>query len=285
MVVKLSIFFIALVFALPAFAFDDTELVSYWSMEEESGVRVDSHGSNDLTDNNTVLFTNGIIGNGADFDSTNSEYLSILDSALSGLDFQTDTTINFWLKRTTDASMGWFAHNYQDTAGCTTYYYNPSGVFQFICKDPALNSTVSFPLDTWTMHTVTYDSGTFALKQYVNGEYEGTVSLPSAIVDPSTEFLIGTSYWTDYQLYFDGVIDEVSYWSMVLSDSDITALYNSGVGLSYEETTGYTATSTATTTTSTTDNDDLIRVISLYMSVFVFMATTIVGYKFTKLFF
>jgi len=31
-----------------------TNLVSYWELEEASGTRVDSHGSNDLTDNNTV---------------------------------------------------------------------------------------------------------------------------------------------------------------------------------------------------------------------------------------
>jgi hypothetical protein len=31
-----------------------TNLVSWWDFEEESGARVDSHGSNDLTDNNTV---------------------------------------------------------------------------------------------------------------------------------------------------------------------------------------------------------------------------------------
>ena len=31
-----------------------TNLVSWWDLEEASGARVDSHGSNDLTDNNTV---------------------------------------------------------------------------------------------------------------------------------------------------------------------------------------------------------------------------------------
>lgn len=34
-------------------------LTSYWNLDEASGTRVDSHGSNDLTDNNTVLDHNG----------------------------------------------------------------------------------------------------------------------------------------------------------------------------------------------------------------------------------
>jgi hypothetical protein len=33
-----------------------TNLVSYWTLNEQSGSRIDNHGSNDLTDNNTVTF-------------------------------------------------------------------------------------------------------------------------------------------------------------------------------------------------------------------------------------
>ena len=44
-----------------------TGLVSYWALDETSGTRYDSHGSNDLTDNNTVGYTTGVQGNAADF--------------------------------------------------------------------------------------------------------------------------------------------------------------------------------------------------------------------------
>jgi hypothetical protein len=35
-------------------------LVSYWNLDEQSGTAYDSHGSNDLTDNNTVLYGTGL---------------------------------------------------------------------------------------------------------------------------------------------------------------------------------------------------------------------------------
>jgi hypothetical protein len=35
-------------------------LVSYWNLDEQSGNAIDSHGSNDLTDNNTVLYGTGL---------------------------------------------------------------------------------------------------------------------------------------------------------------------------------------------------------------------------------
>lgn len=43
-----------------------TSLVSWWDLNEMSGVREDSHGSNDLTDNNTVLVNAGAVINPAE---------------------------------------------------------------------------------------------------------------------------------------------------------------------------------------------------------------------------
>lgn len=71
-----------------------TNLVSYWELEESSGTREDSHGANDLTDNNTVLYGTGKQGNGADFEATNSEYLNVASS----LGAYNDTfTYSFWV--------------------------------------------------------------------------------------------------------------------------------------------------------------------------------------------
>lgn len=39
-----------------------TNLVSYWDLDEQSGTRFDSEGTNDLTDNNTVLFVVSPLG-------------------------------------------------------------------------------------------------------------------------------------------------------------------------------------------------------------------------------
>ena len=56
-------------------------LKAYWKLDESSGTRIDSHGSNDLADNNTVGSATGKIGNAADFVEANTEFLSIADNA------------------------------------------------------------------------------------------------------------------------------------------------------------------------------------------------------------
>ena len=55
------------------------ELQAWWELEEASGVRVDSHNSNDLTDNNTVGSASGQVGTAADFERSSSEYFSATD--------------------------------------------------------------------------------------------------------------------------------------------------------------------------------------------------------------
>jgi len=53
-----------------------------WNMNERSGSRIDSIGSNNLTDNNSVLFRNGIQGIASSFVAANLEDLSIADNAV-----------------------------------------------------------------------------------------------------------------------------------------------------------------------------------------------------------
>ena len=60
-----------------------TSLVSYWELEESSGTRTDSHGSNDLTAINTPGQGTGIQGNCLDVEETNQEGLTITDAARS----------------------------------------------------------------------------------------------------------------------------------------------------------------------------------------------------------
>jgi len=58
-----------------------TGLSAWWSLDETSGTRNDSHGSNHLTDNNTVGYTSGVKSNAATFIAANNESLSISDNA------------------------------------------------------------------------------------------------------------------------------------------------------------------------------------------------------------
>ena len=76
-----------------------SNIQGFWKLNELSGTRYDETvNKNNLTDNNTVLYAAGKIGNAADFELDTSEYLSITDAAQTGLDITGEISITFWIK-------------------------------------------------------------------------------------------------------------------------------------------------------------------------------------------
>jgi len=220
-----------------------TGLVSYWELEEASGTRVDSHGSNDLTDNNTVGQATGIQGNGADFEDSNSEYLSITDASQSGLGLTGDFTISAWVKPESilpgdgnrpivdknncyslrlERFTGTFNNN------IVLIIWGTSGICRF-------KSTTQLSVGTWYHIVASFDASASSMEIYINGTEEGvSVNTGATNVRTLTEFFsIGG---TDYMPFdsFDGIIDEVGVWNRILTSSEATALYNSGAGIPYE---------------------------------------------------
>src|SRR3972149_3788310 len=64
-----------------------SDIVSRWRLGEANGVREDTAGNNDLSDNNTVLAAAAQFGaNGADFELDTAESLSIADGSQTGLE-------------------------------------------------------------------------------------------------------------------------------------------------------------------------------------------------------
>jgi hypothetical protein len=80
----------------PAQAAIEDDLVACWDMDETSGTRYDSAGSNHLTDNNTVGYTTGKIGNAASFISDNTEKLDIADNNNVSSDGRS-FTVSLWV--------------------------------------------------------------------------------------------------------------------------------------------------------------------------------------------
>lgn len=223
-----------------------TSLVSYWELEESSGTRTDSHGSNDLTDNNTVGQGTGKQGNCADFESTNSEYLSIADASQTGLDPSGDHSWSFWVKLESLPAFTMFLSKFGTTTSTRSYraYYKSSdSTIQFEIRDSSSNNTYhnvvnTLSLDTWHHIVATWDWSAEVCKIYVDGVLQaGNSSGNSAtsINNSVAPFQLGGE--TGSGLYTDGLIDEVGFWSKELTSSEVTDLYNSGDGLPYEATT------------------------------------------------
>lgn len=238
-----------------------TQLTSHWKLEETSGTRVDSHGSNDLTDNNTVTSRAGIQGTAASLDRTTSEYLSIADNA--SLSIVGDFSISMWVKpdddisaRTTAQALiskaaspsNWsWLFDVQGTSGSPAgqirFWYSSSGAFPGSAANRviALSTTAMFTaadVGNWVHVVVTVDVSTQTVIFYKNGSALTTSASGSAatIYDSTATFEVGN--WSGGSYYFDGGLDEISIWNgRILSASEVSDIYNSGAGIPYEATT------------------------------------------------
>lgn len=107
------------------FSFGNSVLDAYsanlqgaWLLDEESGTRYDqTDNDNDLTDNNTVGYAAGKLGNAADFDISKSEYLAISDASQTGLDITGNITIFCWIKPGLIGSTRRILSKYDDNTG------------------------------------------------------------------------------------------------------------------------------------------------------------------------
>ena len=213
------------------------DLVSYWKLDETSGTRADSHGSNDLTDNNTVGYGTGKISNGADFEQGNGdESLSIADASQSGLDITGDMSFSMWIKIESYPGPSMVPLG-KPGAYITVLDYNN---FSFVVYDASSNATSYTDPSVYTAgsnwyHIVgVYDSSTPSMTIYLNGS-DGSATQNSAdassIANTANPFYLGANGTTNE---FDGIIDEVGIWSRQLTSDEVTELYNSGDGLDYD---------------------------------------------------
>jgi len=263
-----------------ALSISDYNPISHWTCDEASGVRYDSNttNSNDLTDNNTVSYTSGLLNNACDLERDNSEYLSITDAAQQNLDLAGSFSISAWVKfesiPATDQAYVLVSKLGQND-GEELYYHNSNlwgtrlynggnGYNKFWSGTPTTA--------TWYHMVYTFDSTNKGYNLYRDGtaiaaEQTGTVN-PGVNSDP---FLLGANAEA-FGNKFDGALDEVTIFGTELSSSDVTSLYNGGTPLPYVDAgTPTSSTSTASTTTSSGDVDNIV----FALAVIVFFLTFI----------
>lgn len=239
----------------------ETNLISWWTLDEASGTREDAHGSNDLADNNTVAGAAGKINNGADFELSNSEYLSIADASQSGLDISGSFSFSMWLKleqlpSTAGTQFGLFS-KYLATGDLRAYeaYILPSadgasaadGVEIVVSADGTTANIdakgmaaalfAGGDVGNWVHIVLTYNLSTRTFRAYKNGIEQLTSTRASSgtigsIFNNARPFELGRNN-ESAGTYFDGMMDEVAVYSRVLDYGDVLDLYNAGAGISY----------------------------------------------------
>tara|TARA_R110000850_G_C9996151_1_gene468194 strand:- start:21782 stop:23080 length:1299 start_codon:yes stop_codon:yes gene_type:complete len=212
-----------------------TDLTNWWSLDESSGTRVDSHGAFNLTDNNTVGSVTGKVSNAADFIPANSEFLS--NAAFSNVWHQSDFTIALWIKLDDPTSIQYAISQYTGAGAARHFYltWNPTlNYWNFVMRNSAGSSKQSVSVadigDDTNWHFIVVTRVVDTIYVYVDG-----------IDPPIPQDFSGTEIGADVDLeigkaltnYFDGKIDEVAIWERVLDADERAVLYNSGTGIAY----------------------------------------------------
>ena len=231
-------------------------LVSYFKMDEASGTRADSHGSNSLADVNTVGAATAKLGtNAAAFVAASSERLE--DTSLSG-GATNEITVSLWHKGTVfTSSPGLFVFAPASTGtrddmslriGSGFIYpdvrWNAGGE-QFLTPSGGVctgngDGNYHHYVARW------YNDGSRAnIDAWYDGVQVTTAQHASLqFVFPTwTKLYVAThfnNFGGTFGPYLTGDIDELAFWSRKVTDAEIGQLYNAGAGLAYPLTVGGT---------------------------------------------
>lgn len=215
-------------------------LVSYWKLDETSGTRFDVHGSNDLTDNNTVGFAAGKNGNAATYVGGNAESLSLAAASAdtAGIRIIAGGTISF---------AGWWQVN----AGVTgdhvilgrwpgngwTVINQSNGEVVFHIFNGDGNDSISTGAGTvnygtgWHHLVMTYNGTTAVIR--VDDTLTASAAHGGGTNDTAQNFRFGQNNDGGGLATGTAYGDESCWWSRVITAQEITDLYNSGLGLFY----------------------------------------------------
>lgn len=225
-------------------------MVSWWTLDETSGTRADAHSTNDLTDNNTVLSAVGKWDNAADFELTNSEYLSITDASQTGLDITGDISFSLFVNFESLPTSGSFAtfinkgkEGLNSTLGYVFLLQNDAGVYKLRVQLGTGTTNEEYRVDwtpslgTWYHIVYSYNNTSKISNFYINGAQRGSpiTGTLSGINNNTENFQLGADINSSSvaYLFFDGLQDEVSIYNAALDYGNVLDLYNAGTGIPY----------------------------------------------------
>ena len=215
----------------------DPSLVGCWKFDEGSGtIAYDSSGNgNDgtlvLADNAiSSAWVSGMYGSALSFDGVD-DYVALTEQPPITNGF----TFSAWVKRNGDspATQEVF-NNHQFFLRTMPENENSDNPFETFVNlsdgsvEPRAQSNVASTIGQWFFVTVTWDKTT--LKIYVNGELNGSSTRSGELTSTTVEARIGRGEQTNVNANpFNGLIDEVAFFDVVLEAEDIEAIMNGGL--------------------------------------------------------
>ena len=210
-----------------------TSLIAHWRLDEASGVRADAHGTNHLTDNNTVGQAAGKLGNAASFVAANSESLSVADNPeLSMGDF--DFTLAGWVYFDALTATGLVG---KWNAAMEEYlvYYDGTNLRFYVSANGATNASIAnsqaISTATWYFFVAWQDAAANTINLSVNNNTPASLSHSTGVFNGASALRLGHN--AEGSTWLNGRLDSVSLWKRLLTADERTQLYNAGTGLEY----------------------------------------------------
>lgn len=215
-----------------------TGLVAYWKLEEVSGTRSDSHGTNHLTDNDTVGQNTGKVGNCAETFQVIGEYLGVASNAalqMGDIDFSVACWIFLDAFSINQARL--IQKGVLISASTTEYVLcitNTSSVQWHVSNGTTIAvaelPSAPFATGTWYFIYAEHDAAADEIRlSFNNGSFTTAAHAGGAQVAENEFSLLGRSGGTGN----DGRMDEVGIWKRKLTAGERASLYNAGSGITY----------------------------------------------------
>lgn len=210
-------------------------LISYWKMDEMSGVRMDSvlSSGNNLTDNNTVGSTTGKIGTAGQFIAANTEWLSIPDNPSVSLGADQSFTWSMWAKFDSLTANRGLLRKFSGAGQAEYEIYYDTGLAKIVFALMAIgitdNGIGTIATGTWYLIVVWHDAENNVIGIQTNNVTATIVPWSGGTTDNAADVTIGRRGNNIH----DGQIDEVGFWKRALTSTERASLYNGGSGLTY----------------------------------------------------
>ena len=221
---------------LPVCAPAGSNLVGWWAAEANAN---DNNGTNDGRFINGPVFAAGKAGQAFDFDGV-SRYVELSNNA--ALNPQGSFSFEGWIYPRQDAEMA-IIDKWADTPDYPnqrSYNFStiPGRGLRFAIADATNQNNASFQLfdvagvlatNAWNHVAAVYDQSNGARRMYVNGvKVAERIDPPTTVYTTFLPASIGVEEisLTGRLIYFNGLIDELSFYSRALSAAELLTIYN-----------------------------------------------------------
>lgn len=218
------------VMALKAYTTTSTlvnNLVSFWKLNETSGDAADSKGPHTLTNTGTTPYSTGLIGNGAYFNRVTNRRLGVTTNNL-GFDWTKDFSWSFWIKTNSFTNQAYVVDHITQLGAQRRFilYNNPATTqYRLFASGNELASS-NLSTGVWNHFSVIKTGSNW--EYFVNNVSQGTIT-SGAVSYALDQFCFGCAS-DAFTVNGDVSMDAFGMWNRALTSTEVSNLYNAGVG-------------------------------------------------------